>query len=201
MRHGRFLVFLLLSACAQTGERPLATSMEHSRLQVLPPAPRPPSCSEESSAGIVRVRCRAFDTSPAYTAKLFDQVHRIVAKSTLATGKTYFSSLGSTLLAVQTTQPICREEAERDWAAWLPHATPHTTQRTECQAGGSLQWLDREESFELLTDDEAVVRSQSMVPIQRRPLLARLVLATKKAQLPASSGDEIDPFDEFDPFE
>jgi hypothetical protein len=76
--------------------------------------PRPPLCNETRSAGIVKVTCRAYSADKSYTTALMDRMLRMAAESTLAAGKTHFSSLGYEVLQVQTTQPICRQEREQN---------------------------------------------------------------------------------------
>ena len=229
------VVLLLLSGCAavfpkRTAERQRELDEENQRRVMKrelarshPHAPTPPlpTCSEARTQEIVRVTCRAYSAEKRHTHILVDQILRMAAESTLAAGKSHFSSLGFEILQVQATQPACHEERERSFGAALaaglqaygdsmasqsttnctafgnqmnctttnppprPVRTPPPARyRTVCEGGGELQWMDSAESFEMLDEAQAAARSDPLIPVGKRPIDARAVLAPRSASQP-----------------
>jgi hypothetical protein len=80
-------------------------------------------------------------------------------------------------------------------AATTSRSIPSPKGKATCQHGGGLRWLDLEESFELLGDEEALTRIHPVVPVEKRPLAARLVLHTRHAKSVLPAGDDVDPFE------
>lgn len=71
----------------------------------------------------------------------------------------------------------------------LPEPTrplPEPNMKTVCEGGGEFYWMDTEESYEMLTDEEARLRSDPLIPPGKRPLNARgaLTYLNEKANPP-----------------
>jgi hypothetical protein len=165
---------------------------------------RPPTCSETRMREMIRITCRSYSSEKRHTTMLVDRVLRMAAESTLAAGGTHFSSLGIEILQIQTTEPTCHEERERNFGAALASGMiaysdsmagrpvrnpPPPRYKTVCEGGGELQWIDSAESFEVLDADQAAARSDPLIPIGKRPIEARAVLAPRNAnQVPLTGG-------------